>query len=1433
MRLPTFRFPARFSRRTAKPQRTAIPSSGWRALRRCVIPLCALLAAPLLANNPIPGFVGTSGLNQGATGFDANNLANTTLDAADPVNMATGEFYFTKRLLGLDGPLPLSFGIAYSSGGGAGTGGVETTPQGLGGMAGNFRRSHHAFVQRVNIDFGPGFQFTQAFVRMGLEEDLAFQLNTTTSLWEQLSDKAERHELIETATHYYVSDPASGTVHIFVKAAGEDAAPRTHVVDRNGNTLTYTLPAVHDDATITGPLSVSDGLGRTLTFGYTTVAGVRMLTSVTDHTGRAWTFQYENNPADNPPAPPPAFPPGGVATPLVTLRSITDPLGGVCAFTYQGANRIAAKQMPRGNTPYSQTYSATLTDRAVQTQTDALGRVFTFASDKAVIGLGDTHRVITHPDGSQRHFFHGEQGTLMTGILDEAGKYMSFEADPGFRAIAKTVDRDGAKSSITYDEASGFVKSITNARGDTSTATFTPVVQTITNPANAETVNVTFFDLTRVDHVDGTFSTFAYDTKGNATGSTDRDGDTTTRTFNTRGQTLTRTNPEGGVTTFTYNAAARLATSTDTDTGVTSYGYDTLNRLSLITRPDTSTAAFTYDALDRPLTRTDERGTMTKFDYDANDNLTAVTRDFGGALAQATALEYDALDRLVKTTDPAGHARRFDYPYHERVSKITHPDGTTTRFEYDARRALAAVVDEAGKRADFERDEVEQLIKATSPEGRIATLERDPLGDITARIDHTGDRTAAELDEFSRVTATTDPLGRKKSVVRDGEGRVTSRTEPVSGGTEYEYDDNGRLTKLTDVRGKEWLLTYTTMGRLDTLTDPNGEVWDYNYDSRGRVSTILHPDGVTETRVYDAESNLTARNFSDGLELEVEFDALDRVTAQSKAAQSAALQIGYDVRNNVTTTTLHGQTFTATHDARSRLSTLNYAGQMTVTYTYDARGLVTRVTDSLTGAQVEIAYNDDRQMTQVTRSNGVVTAYAYDAEGKIATIQHGALGTIGFTFNAANEPTAITDTGFPVDGGAFLTSASVETLTFDDANQITTVGHIYDDRGRPTADGTRTFTWDSADRLIGVVNGGSTLAYDYLADGRIASRTLNGQATDYSYADSVATRPILAERKAGAFTRFYIALPNGRLLYQIDLNPTPAVRFYHFGKVGETRFLTDAAGAVTDAYAYDGYGRLLGKTGASDQLYRFVGEQGVRHDPEAGLVHMRARHYDPASGRFLSRDPIHLALMGRNSQQANPYHYVQGMATWVTDPSGLDAFNRHWFGSAEAQGNWDEVNDINPPRQGMGAGDAAGGEVDGDSNGNGIFEIAIQAQRAIDVLESNGAELSDAERGLILQGTVNGLVNSREARLEREKADADIANSKALAKALKAKQEAERRAAAEAMERAEARLAREQAAREQLERERAALDARKRQIDEEARDRRIRSSWFNFFFPMR
>jgi RHS repeat-associated protein len=61
----------------------------------------------------------------------------------------------------------------------------------------------------------------------------------------------------------------------------------------------------------------------------------------------------------------------------------------------------------------------------------------------------------------------------------------------------------------------------------------------------------------------------------------------------------------------------------------------------------------------------------------------------------------------------------------------------------------------------------------------------------------------------------------------------------------------------------------------------------------------------------------------------------------------------------------------------------------------------------------------------------------------------------------------------------------------------------------------------------------------------------------------------------------------------------------------------DDAGAVTETVVRDAWGNLL--AGASSERYGFAQRE---HDPESGLVYMRARMYDPRVRRFTQMDPI-------------------------------------------------------------------------------------------------------------------------------------------------------------------------------------------------------------------
>ncbi|MEW6155035.1 MAG: RHS repeat-associated core domain-containing protein [Actinomycetota bacterium] len=59
-----------------------------------------------------------------------------------------------------------------------------------------------------------------------------------------------------------------------------------------------------------------------------------------------------------------------------------------------------------------------------------------------------------------------------------------------------------------------------------------------------------------------------------------------------------------------------------------------------------------------------------------------------------------------------------------------------------------------------------------------------------------------------------------------------------------------------------------------------------------------------------------------------------------------------------------------------------------------------------------------------------------------------------------------------------------------------------------------------------------------------------------------------------------------------------------------------------------------------------MGLEGEYADAETGFVYLRARYYDPATGQFISRDPL-TAMTGA------PYAYTNNNPLNGTDPLGL------------------------------------------------------------------------------------------------------------------------------------------------------------------------------------
>jgi RHS repeat-associated protein len=92
----------------------------------------------------------------------------------------------------------------------------------------------------------------------------------------------------------------------------------------------------------------------------------------------------------------------------------------------------------------------------------------------------------------------------------------------------------------------------------------------------------------------------------------------------------------------------------------------------------------------------------------------------------------------------------------------------------------------------------------------------------------------------------------------------------------------------------------------------------------------------------------------------------------------------------------------------------------------------------------------------------------------------------------------------------------------------------------------------------------------------------------------------------------------------------------------------NGSGTVTASFRYRAYGAISQSSGASTPTY--LGYAGQLQDP-SGLLYMRARWYDPATGRFTTRDPGAIAPV--QPAALNSFGYAYANPLLLSDPTGV------------------------------------------------------------------------------------------------------------------------------------------------------------------------------------
>jgi len=962
--------------------------------------------------------------------------------------------------------------------------------------------------------------------------------------------------------------------------------------DANGNPVTITDPLAHARGYMYDEMdrvtNMADSVGPVVAYGYDALGRVE---SVTDADGQVTEQDY-------------------------------DPRGWVTNVTRDGeswATGYDAEGVPSsGTTP--------------------TGRETTYQTDK----LGMTTGVVDALD--QTHALERDALGRVVRSQDPLGRATTYRYDAAGNVVAVTAPLVGTATAVR--NGLGLTVARTNFNGETWTYGYTPMgrLAAVTNPLGHATEYSydTMGRLGRTDYADGTHTEVTYDEVGRAQTRQDRGGHVSSYGYDALDRMTGITNPAGGAVDYAYNPDGTRATRTDTDVGVYSNRYDTLRRLEQVTAPDGATMRFEYDAFNRVTNVVDPLAHARGYEYDADGRLVRQT----DPLAHARGYAYDALGRLTNMTDRLGNAVRYEYDAVGNLVRRTDAEGVVVEYTYDAANRRTAMT-LGGQTARYAYDDENRLTSSTTPMGRATTVTRDAMGSLKTVADSMGHTTTFTRDELQRPAAVVDRLGRTTAFCYEPRGLLASVSNAVSEAS-YTYDELGKLRALTDPNGEDWTFGYTRMGRLETAVDPLSRTNVYTYSLRGRSANVTFPDGHSVAIGRDLVGNVTNRTYTDGTTVIYEYDPLNRLVGTKGTTLEIAF--AYDAEGRLTATDNPGMVFGASYDKAGRLKTAAYSnGAFSVTYTYDASGLLTQVEDSLTRTVLTLSYDADRRLTRIMRPNGVNTIYTWNDAGRIVRIRDGSVLDLRYELDAEGQLTAARIKA-PLTAASLLASGT-QTHTFDAAAQLSTAGHAYDARGRQTANPDATLTWNDAGHLTEVSHTSYTSHMSYNGPGDLVTRSEGAATTHFYYNYAIAMKPIVAERDdaGGQFLRYYVWMPDGRLLYMIDVPAGNKVYHYHYDRVGSTLALTDAAGAVTDAYVYTPYGGLLQHNGPSAQPFTFVGRWGVRQENDA-VYHMRARCYDAQTGTFLSRDPVWPIL--KDLRSLNPYQYAKQSPLGYIDPGG-------------------------------------------------------------------------------------------------------------------------------------------------------------------------------------
>jgi len=402
------------------------------------------------------------------------------------------------------------------------------------------------------------------------------------------------------------------------------------------------------------------------------------------------------------------------------------------------------------------------------------------------------------------------------------------------------------------------------------------------------------------------------------------------------------TAPFGQITSITTNGSGLIASATNPNSEVHSMTYYSgTELLNTMTFPSGKASTFLYESDGKLKKDSSSAGNFSEIFRTQNSNGDTVTQ--ASSLGRLTSFQ---TNKVAVNSSISTEVNSFGGSYISSESSSTF--SRTTPYESTSK----SIVDDERFGDLYKRQSgLTLMIGGTSRSTTYSQVVNPPVltdpfvfSSITKTSTTNGNSWTDIYDASTKARVVTSPQGQTNTIVIDSYERPVSTTLGSDTATTFTYDLNGRISSSIQGSKNQMSYTYNTAGLLASITNARSEVIGYAYDLAGRLAQVTHPDARVSAYTYDAAGNLTS------------------VTPPSKPAHG----FWYNLFDEVSQ--------------------------------YLPPSLV-----GLTTKDTIYTYNNDKQLTQITRPDGIVVDLNYNATTGLLNTMGTSAGVYSYTYKTNSD----------------------------------------------------------------------------------------------------------------------------------------------------------------------------------------------------------------------------------------------------------------------------------------------------------------------------------------------------------------------------------------------------------------------------------------------